>query len=55
MQKLSALTSVRASGGVARSLFIALRDRSIELPDDEELRAEALTVRWSKPTPGSSE
>lgn len=30
---------------VARGLHVALRDRAIELPDDDELRAEAASVR----------
>ncbi|MBW4033507.1 MAG: hypothetical protein HIU88_12740 [Acidobacteria bacterium] len=37
---------------LARSLHVALRDRAIELPDDEEIRSEALTVRMVETTPG---
>ncbi|UMG94159.1 hypothetical protein [Nocardioides sp. TF02-7] len=38
---------------LARSLFVALRDRAVELPDDDELRAEAMTVRLVETGPGT--
>jgi len=38
---------------LARSLFVALRDRAVELPDDDELRAEAMTVRMVETGPGT--
>ena len=38
---------------LARSLFVALRDRSVELPDDEELRNEAMAVRMVETGPGT--
>lgn len=38
---------------LARSLFVALRDRSLSLPDDEETRAEFLATRMVETGPGT--
>lgn len=38
---------------LARSLFVALRDRAVELPDDDELRTEAMAVRLVETGPGT--
>src|SRR5690606_40350374 len=38
---------------LARSLFTALRDRAVELPDDEELTRELATVRLVETGPGT--
>lgn len=44
--------SAAGAARVARSLHVALRDRAIELPDDDELRSEANTVRMVETGPG---
>jgi hypothetical protein len=44
--------SAAGAARIARSLHIALRDHAIELPDDEELRSEASTVRMLETAPG---
>lgn len=38
---------------LARSLYVALRDRALELPDDPELREEFLTTRLVETGPGT--
>jgi len=38
---------------LARSLFVALRDRAVELPDDDEVRSEFLAVRMIETGPGT--
>jgi len=45
--------SASGASRLARGLFVALRDRAVELPDDDELRAEALTVRMVETGPGT--
>jgi len=55
-QGVTAREYVFSSAGasqLARSLYVALRDRAIELPDDDELRAEAATVRMVETGPGT--
>jgi len=44
--------SASGAARIARSLHVALRDRAIELPDDDELRSEAVTVRMVETGPG---
>lgn len=38
---------------LARGLFVALRDRAVELPDDDELQAAATAVRLVEAGPGT--
>lgn len=38
---------------LARSLYVALRDRAIELPDDDEVRSELGSVRLVETGPGT--
>ncbi|GMA96914.1 hypothetical protein GCM10025881_37380 [Pseudolysinimonas kribbensis] len=44
--------SAAGASKLARGLFVALRDRAVELPDDDELRSEAQTVRMIETGPG---
>ena len=38
---------------LARSLFVALRDRALDLPDDDELRAQFIATRLVETGPGT--
>jgi len=45
--------SAAGASRLARSLAVALRDRALELPDDEETRREFLTTRLIETAPGT--
>lgn len=45
--------SAAGANRLARSLFVALRDRTLSLPDDPEVRAEFLAVRMVETGPGT--
>ena len=45
--------SMAGTNRLARSMRAALRDRSIELPHDDDLRSDATTVRLVETGPGT--